>query len=145
MVRVRRALSTDPSPVLVGAIVSEKKIVKENFFSLVPFKPSLQTVITRLLLARSVRKKYGRRGRDEPFPMTPLLLVRSGRKKYGRRGPDESFPMIEVRFWWRTRRALSNDPGPVLLGTIVSEKKIFPLNSYNSAPIGPISTQKIWA
>ncbi|KAL2745571.1 LOW QUALITY PROTEIN: hypothetical protein V1477_006426 [Vespula maculifrons] len=47
-----------------------------------------------------------------------------------------------------------NDPGPVLLGAIVSEKKIvkekfffpwFPLNSYNSAPIGPICTQKIWA
>ncbi|KAL2745477.1 hypothetical protein V1477_006332 [Vespula maculifrons] len=40
-----------------------------------------------------------------------------------------------------------NDHGPVLLGTIVSEKKIvkekfffslFPLNRYNSAPIGPI-------
>ncbi|KAL2745463.1 hypothetical protein V1477_006318 [Vespula maculifrons] len=38
-----------------------------------------------------------------------------------------------------------NDHGPVLLGTIVSEKKIFLLNSYNSAPIGPICTQKIWA
>ncbi|KAL2745491.1 hypothetical protein V1477_006346 [Vespula maculifrons] len=38
-----------------------------------------------------------------------------------------------------------NDPGPVLLGAIVSEKKIFPLNRYYSAPIGPICTQKIWA
>ncbi|KAL2745479.1 LOW QUALITY PROTEIN: hypothetical protein V1477_006334 [Vespula maculifrons] len=38
-----------------------------------------------------------------------------------------------------------NDPGLVLLGAIVSEKKIFLLNSYNSAPIGPICTQKIWA
>ncbi|KAL2745482.1 hypothetical protein V1477_006337 [Vespula maculifrons] len=38
-----------------------------------------------------------------------------------------------------------NDPGPVLLGAIVSEKKIFPLNSYYSAPIGPIWTKKIWA
>ncbi|KAL2745481.1 LOW QUALITY PROTEIN: hypothetical protein V1477_006336 [Vespula maculifrons] len=38
-----------------------------------------------------------------------------------------------------------NDPGPVLLGAIISEKKNFPLNRYNSAPIGPICTQKIWA
>ncbi|KAL2745492.1 hypothetical protein V1477_006347 [Vespula maculifrons] len=28
--------------------------------------------ITRLLLVPSGRKKYGRRGRDEPFPMTLL-------------------------------------------------------------------------
>ncbi|KAL2745498.1 LOW QUALITY PROTEIN: hypothetical protein V1477_006353 [Vespula maculifrons] len=78
-----------------------------------------------------------------------LLLVRSGRKKCGRRGRDVSFPVIK-----RRRRALSNDPSSVLLGAIVSEKKIvkekcffplFPLNSYNSAPIGPIYTQKIWA
>ncbi|KAL2745516.1 hypothetical protein V1477_006371 [Vespula maculifrons] len=51
--------------------------------------------ITRLLLARSVRKKYGRRGRDGPFPLT-----------------------------LRGRRALSIDPNPVLVGAIVSEKKI---------------------
>ncbi|KAL2745304.1 LOW QUALITY PROTEIN: hypothetical protein V1477_006456 [Vespula maculifrons] len=43
------------------------------------------------------------------------------------------------------QRVLSNDPGPVLLGAIVSEKKIFPLNRYNSAPIGSIKTKKIWA
>ncbi|KAL2745268.1 hypothetical protein V1477_006686 [Vespula maculifrons] len=29
--RARRALSNDPSPVFVGAIVSEKKIVKKKF------------------------------------------------------------------------------------------------------------------
>ncbi|KAL2745559.1 hypothetical protein V1477_006414 [Vespula maculifrons] len=78
-----------------------------------------------------------------------LLLVRSRQKKCGRRGRDESFPMIK-----RKQRALSNDSGPVLLGTIVSDKKIlkeqcflplFHLNCYNSAPIGPICTQKIWA
>ncbi|KAL2745493.1 hypothetical protein V1477_006348 [Vespula maculifrons] len=28
--------------------------------------------ITRLLLVRSGRKKYVRRGSDEPFPMTPV-------------------------------------------------------------------------
>ncbi|KAL2745502.1 hypothetical protein V1477_006357 [Vespula maculifrons] len=78
-----------------------------------------------------------------------LLLVRSGRKKCGRRGRDVSFPVIK-----RTRRPLSNDPGPVLLGAIVSEKKIvkkkcffplFCLNCYSSAPIGPIWTKKMWA
>ncbi|KAL2745478.1 hypothetical protein V1477_006333 [Vespula maculifrons] len=78
-----------------------------------------------------------------------LLLVRSGRKKCGRRGRDVSFPMIK-----RARRVLSNDQGPVLLGAIVSEKKIvkkkcffplFSLNCYSSAPIGPIWTKKMWA
>ncbi|KAL2745474.1 hypothetical protein V1477_006329 [Vespula maculifrons] len=78
-----------------------------------------------------------------------LLLVRSGRKKCGRRGRDVSFPMIK-----RTRRALSNDQCPVLLGAIVSEKKIvkekcffplFSLNCYSSAPIGPIWTKKMWS
>ncbi|KAL2745519.1 hypothetical protein V1477_006374 [Vespula maculifrons] len=84
----RRALLNAPGPVLLGAIISEKKIVKKNVF----FLCSLYTVLTRLLLVRSVRKKYGRRGCDGPFPLT-----------------------------------------------------LFPLNSYNSAPIGPICTQKIWA
>ncbi|KAL2745557.1 hypothetical protein V1477_006412 [Vespula maculifrons] len=37
--RALRELSNDPGPVLLGAIVSEKKIVKENFSSFVPFKP----------------------------------------------------------------------------------------------------------
>ncbi|KAL2745570.1 hypothetical protein V1477_006425 [Vespula maculifrons] len=112
---------------------------------------------SRLLLVRSREKQCGRRGRDKSFPMIKvrfsviarLLLVRYGRKKCGRRGLDESFPMIK-----RKRRALSNVSGPVLLGTIVSDKKIlkeqcflplFHLNCYNSAPIGPICTQKIWA
>ncbi|KAL2726349.1 hypothetical protein V1477_017776 [Vespula maculifrons] len=47
----------------------------------------------------------------------------------------------------RARRALSNDPGPVFLDAILSEKKIvkeqfyfplLPINRYNSAPIGRI-------
>ncbi|KAL2745549.1 hypothetical protein V1477_006404 [Vespula maculifrons] len=152
-IRARRALLNGPGPVLLGAIVSEKKILKEKcFFPLVPlnrynsahigpicaivsekkivkenvfFLCSLYTVLTRLLLVQFVRKKYGRRGCDGPFPLT-----------------------------LRTRRALSNDPRSVLLGAIVSEKKIvkekcffplFPLNRYNSAPIGSIWTKKIWA
>ncbi|KAL2745483.1 hypothetical protein V1477_006338 [Vespula maculifrons] len=82
--RARRVLSNDQGPALLGAVVSEKKIVKEkcffplfslNCYSSAPIGPiwpkkmwaSLETVITRLLLVRSVRKKYGRRGHDEPF------------------------------------------------------------------------------
>ncbi|KAL2745468.1 hypothetical protein V1477_006323 [Vespula maculifrons] len=48
----------------------------------------------------------------------------------------------------RTRRPLSNDPGPVLLGAIVSEKKIvkekcfFPLFSLNCYSSAPIGP--IW-
>ncbi|KAL2745526.1 LOW QUALITY PROTEIN: hypothetical protein V1477_006381 [Vespula maculifrons] len=61
-------------------------------------------------------------------------------------------PIWTKKIWsQRARRVLSNDQGSVLLDTIVSEKKIvkekfffplFPLNRYNSAPIGPICTQK---
>ncbi|KAL2745515.1 hypothetical protein V1477_006370 [Vespula maculifrons] len=45
----------------------------------------------------------------------------------------------------RVRRALSTDLSPVLVGAIVSEKKIFSLNCYSLAAIGPIWTKKIWA
>ncbi|KAL2745480.1 LOW QUALITY PROTEIN: hypothetical protein V1477_006335 [Vespula maculifrons] len=70
-------------------------------------------------------------------------------------------PLLLGSYWFdqdeknmgRARRALSNDRGLVLLDAIVPEKKIvkeifffplFPLNRYNSAPIGPICMQKIW-
>ncbi|KAL2745520.1 LOW QUALITY PROTEIN: hypothetical protein V1477_006375 [Vespula maculifrons] len=80
MVRVRRALSTDLSPVLVGAIVSEKKIVKKIF-----------------------------------FPLFPLNRYKS----------DPIGPIWTKKIWaQRARGVLSNDQGSVLLGTIVSEKKI---------------------
>ncbi|KAL2745489.1 LOW QUALITY PROTEIN: hypothetical protein V1477_006344 [Vespula maculifrons] len=103
MGRAQRGLFNDPGPVLLGAIVSEKKIVKEKCF----------------------------------FPLFPLNCYNSAPT-----GP------ICTQKIWAARRALSNDPGPVLLGAIVSDKKIlkeqcflplFPLNCYNSAPIGPIS------
>ncbi|KAL2726376.1 hypothetical protein V1477_017803 [Vespula maculifrons] len=45
----------------------------------------------------------------------------------------------------RTRRAPSNELDPVPIGAIVSAKKIFPLNRYNSFPIGQIRTKKVWA
>ncbi|KAL2726373.1 hypothetical protein V1477_017800 [Vespula maculifrons] len=44
----------------------------------------------------------------------------------------------------RARRALSNEQRPVAIGAIVSEKKIFSLKSYNSAPIGQIWMKRIW-
>ncbi|KAL2745503.1 hypothetical protein V1477_006358 [Vespula maculifrons] len=82
----------------------------------------------------------------------------TGSFKPPRSGSPRSAPIGPIwtkKIWaQRARRVLSNDHGPVLLGTIVSEKKIvkekfffplFPLNRYNSAPIGPIYTQKIWA
>ncbi|KAL2745451.1 hypothetical protein V1477_006306 [Vespula maculifrons] len=119
--RARRALSNDPGPVLLGAIVSEKKIVKEKCF----FPLFFLNRYNSATIGTIWRKKYGRRGRDEPFPVPRRAL-----------------------------RGLSNDPGPVLQGAAVSEKKIvkekcffplFPLNRYNSAPISPICTKKIWA
>ncbi|KAL2745565.1 hypothetical protein V1477_006433 [Vespula maculifrons] len=47
----------DPGLVLLGAIVSEKKILKEK---------------SRLLLVRSREKQCGRRGREKSFPMIKL-------------------------------------------------------------------------
>ncbi|KAL2745564.1 LOW QUALITY PROTEIN: hypothetical protein V1477_006432 [Vespula maculifrons] len=70
------------------------------------------------------------------FPFKPLLL-------------GSYWFDLDEKNMGRARRALSNDPGLVLLGAIVPEKKIvkekfffplFPLNRYNSAPIGPICT-----
>ncbi|KAL2745435.1 LOW QUALITY PROTEIN: hypothetical protein V1477_006290 [Vespula maculifrons] len=119
MGRSRRALSSDPGPVLIGAIVSEKKIVKEKcFFPWFPLNRYNSAPIDPICT-----QKYGRSGRDKPFPTTP------------------------VRFSYRALRELTNDPGRVLVRALVSEKKIvkekcffplFPLNRYNSAPIGPI-------
>ncbi|KAL2745432.1 hypothetical protein V1477_006287 [Vespula maculifrons] len=119
--RARRALSNSLGRVFLPAMVPDKKIVKEKcFFPLFPLNRYKSAPI-----GPTWRKKYGRRGRDEPFPVT-----RSA------------------------RRALSNNPGRVLVRALVSEKKIvkekcffplFPLNCYNSAPIGPIWTRKIWA
>ncbi|KAL2745240.1 hypothetical protein V1477_006657 [Vespula maculifrons] len=37
--RAPRALCNDPGPVALGAIISEKELLKGNFFSFVPFKP----------------------------------------------------------------------------------------------------------
>ncbi|KAL2751610.1 LOW QUALITY PROTEIN: hypothetical protein V1477_000086 [Vespula maculifrons] len=205
--RARRALSNDPGPVFLGAIVSEKKIVKKKIFSsFVPFKPcylgsywsdldkknmgvarrALSNVLGPVFLGAIVSekkikkfflrlfplnrynsapigqiliKKYGRVGREEPFPMTPV-----GKKLLNKKFCLPLFPLnrynsapigqILIKEIWacRARRALSNDPGPVFLGAIVSEKKIkkfclplFPLNRYNSAPIGQILIKKIWA
>ncbi|KAL2726381.1 hypothetical protein V1477_017808 [Vespula maculifrons] len=59
-------------------------------------------------------------------------------------------PIWTKKIWtYRAQRELSNDPDPVLLGDIVSRKKIvnenfffllFSINSYISAPIEPIWT-----
>ncbi|KAL2745429.1 LOW QUALITY PROTEIN: hypothetical protein V1477_006284 [Vespula maculifrons] len=107
--RALRALSSDPGPVLLGAIVSEGKIVKEKFFIPLCFL-----------------------NRYNSAPIGPIWTKK-------------------IR---AARPALSNDPGAVLLRFRVSEKKIvkekcffplFPLNRYNSAPIGAIWTKKIWA
>ncbi|KAL2745500.1 LOW QUALITY PROTEIN: hypothetical protein V1477_006355 [Vespula maculifrons] len=122
----------DPGPVLVGAIVPEKKIVKKDFFSFVLFKLSapIGPIWTKKIWAQRARRVLSN-------DHGPVLL-----------GTIVSEKKI------RTRRALSNDPRSILLGAIVSEKKIvkekcfFPLSSlncYSSAPIGPIWTKKMWA
>ncbi|KAL2726378.1 LOW QUALITY PROTEIN: hypothetical protein V1477_017805 [Vespula maculifrons] len=69
--RARRNLSNKPDPVHLGGTVSDTKIVKKKFF----FLCSIETVITRFLLVRSGRKKYGRVGRDESFTLTPVSFL----------------------------------------------------------------------
>ncbi|KAL2745404.1 LOW QUALITY PROTEIN: hypothetical protein V1477_006259 [Vespula maculifrons] len=145
----------DPGTGLEGAVVSEKKIVKKKIF----FPMFHLNRYNAAPIGPIWTKKYERRGRDEPFPTTPKRIVKgkcffpmflSNRYNSAPIGP------IWTKKIWASRalRALSSDPGPVLLGAIVSEGKIvkekffFPLcllNRYNSAPIGPIWTKKIWA
>ncbi|KAF7409534.1 hypothetical protein HZH68_003915 [Vespula germanica] len=133
--RAQRDLANDPGPVPTGATDSEKKIVKEKFFS-----PMFNlTVISGLLLVRSRRKKYGRRGRNEAFPVKQVRFLKICRKK----------------IWaQRAQRGHSNDTGLATTGVIVTEKKIvkenfsiplFYINRYISAFIGQIWTNKIWA
>ncbi|KAL2745542.1 LOW QUALITY PROTEIN: hypothetical protein V1477_006397 [Vespula maculifrons] len=128
----RRALLNAPGPVLLGAIVSEKKILKEKcFFPLVPLNRYNSAPIGPICTQKiwSVRRALS-------TDLSPVLV-----------GAIVSEKKI------RARQALSNDPNPVLVGAIVSEKKIvkknfFPLfflNCYSSAPIGPIWTKKICA
>ncbi|KAF7409541.1 hypothetical protein HZH68_003922 [Vespula germanica] len=169
--REQRALSNGPGLVPLGAMVSEKKIVKEKFiFPLFYINRYISAPIGQIwtekiwayraqgelsngsrpvplgAIARSGREKYGRIGREETLPTAPGPLL-SGRKKYGRR-------MSTKKIWaCSAQRALFSGPGPVPLGAIVSEKKIvkkkffFPMgyiNRYISAPIGQIWTEKIW-
>ncbi|KAL2745307.1 LOW QUALITY PROTEIN: hypothetical protein V1477_006459 [Vespula maculifrons] len=158
----RRALSNDSGPVLLGAIVSEKKIVKEkcffpllslNCYSSAPIGPiwtkkiwAARRVLSNdggpVLVGAIVPEKEIVKGKFL-FPLSPLNRYNSAPI-----GP------ICTQKIWGARRVLSNDPSPVLLGAIVSDKKIlkekcfFPLlslNCYSSAPIGPIWTKKIWA
>ncbi|KAL2745527.1 LOW QUALITY PROTEIN: hypothetical protein V1477_006382 [Vespula maculifrons] len=129
MGRARRALSNDPGLVLLGAIVPEKKIVKEKFFF--PLFPL---------------------NRYSSAPIGPIWTKKIWAQRARRVLSNDHGPVLVGAM--RTRRALSNDPRSVLLGAIVSEKKIvkekcffplFPLNRYNSAPIGSIWTKKIRA
>ncbi|KAL2745445.1 LOW QUALITY PROTEIN: hypothetical protein V1477_006300 [Vespula maculifrons] len=179
MGRSRRALSSDPGPVLIGAIVSEKKIVKEkcffpwfplNRYNSAPIGPiwkknymgrarrALSNNPGRVLLPAIVPEKKIVKEKFF-FPLFSLNSYNSApigpicTQKYGRSGRDKPFPTTPVRFSYSARRALSNNPGLVLVRALVSEKKIvkekcffplFPLNCYNSAPVGPIWTGKIW-
>ncbi|KAL2745237.1 LOW QUALITY PROTEIN: hypothetical protein V1477_006654 [Vespula maculifrons] len=88
-----------------------KKLLKKNFVSFVLFK----TIYLGSYWSDLDKKKYGRRGRNEGFPMIPFS-----------NGPYWS--ELDEKNMGRVRRELSNDPGTVHLGTIVSEKKIFNKN-----------------
>ncbi|KAL2726328.1 LOW QUALITY PROTEIN: hypothetical protein V1477_017755 [Vespula maculifrons] len=139
--------SNDPGPVFLGAIVSEKKIVKENFFfHLFPSNrynsaPIVQILIKKILACRqriSHSNDPGLVFLGATVSEKKIILI----NKYGPVGREEPFPVTPVRLF--AREALSSDPGPGFVGSIVSEKKIvtkkfffplIPLNGHNSVPI----------
>ncbi|KAL2745575.1 LOW QUALITY PROTEIN: hypothetical protein V1477_006430 [Vespula maculifrons] len=114
MCRTRRALSNDPRSALLGAIFSEKKIVKEKcFFPLFPLKrynsaPIGPICIQKIWAARRVLSNdqgpvlLGAIVSEKKIvkEKSRLLSVRSRQKKCGPRGRDESFPMIKLGSYW---------------------------------------------
>ncbi|KAL2745409.1 LOW QUALITY PROTEIN: hypothetical protein V1477_006264 [Vespula maculifrons] len=164
--RARRALSKDPGPVLLGAIVSEKKILKEKcFFPLSPLNRNNSAPIGPICMQKIWASRARRALSSDPGPVLVGVTVSEKKIVKGKC----FFPLFSLNRYnsatigpistkkilaWRARRAISRYPGPVLVRAIVSEKKIvkekcffplFPLNCYNSAPICPIWTKKIWA
>ncbi|KAL2726333.1 LOW QUALITY PROTEIN: hypothetical protein V1477_017760 [Vespula maculifrons] len=158
--------SNDPGPVFLGAIVSEKKIVKENFFfHLFPSNRYNSAPIVQILIKKILACRQRISHSNDPglvflgatvsekkikifFPLFPLNHYNSAPigqiliNKYGPVGREEPFPVTPVRLF--AREALSSDPGPGFVGSIVSEKKIvtkkfffplIPLNGHNSVPI----------
>ncbi|KAF7409543.1 hypothetical protein HZH68_003924 [Vespula germanica] len=140
--RAQRHHSNGAGLVPLGAIVSEKKIVKEKFLPLAqralsngPEKVPLRAIV---LEEKIVIGKFF-------FPLFYIngyILAPIGR-------------IWTKKIWaYRAQRDPSNGPGDVLPGAIVPEKKIvkkkffFPLFYINrniSAPIGQIWTKKVWA
>ncbi|KAL2726362.1 LOW QUALITY PROTEIN: hypothetical protein V1477_017789 [Vespula maculifrons] len=122
----RRDLSSDPGSAFVGAIVSEKKII----------------------LIKKIWACWARGALfSDPDPAFVRAIV--SEKKIN---SAPSGQILIKKIWaCRARRAPFYDPGQVFLGTILSEKKIgkeklfspmFPLNRYNSAPVGQIVIKK---
>ncbi|KAL2745241.1 hypothetical protein V1477_006658 [Vespula maculifrons] len=107
--RALGALSYDPG-----------RVALETFF----FLCSIETVITRLLLVRSVRKECGRRGLEVPIRMTAVRKIFFSSVPFKPLYLGSYWTDLEVKMWaWRAPRTLFNDPVPVALGDIVSEKK----------------------
>ncbi|KAL2745243.1 LOW QUALITY PROTEIN: hypothetical protein V1477_006660 [Vespula maculifrons] len=160
--RARRALSNDPSPVFLGAIVSEKKI-KKFLFPLFPLNRYNSAPIGPILIKKIWACRARRALSNDPGAVFLCAIVSEKKiKKFLfplfplNRYNSAPIGQIFIKKIWacRARRALSNDPSPVFLGAIVSEKKLlkdnfffplFPLNRYNSAPVGQILIKKIWA
>ncbi|KAL2726354.1 LOW QUALITY PROTEIN: hypothetical protein V1477_017781 [Vespula maculifrons] len=162
--RARRALSSDPSPAFVGATVSEKKIVTEKFFfPMFPLNSYNWVPIGQILIKKIWACRARRALSSDPGSASVGAIV-SEKKNVTEKYFFSLFPLnrynsvpidLDKRIWaHRARRVLSNDPGPVFLCATLSENKIvkekfffplFPLNRYNSAPIGQILIRKICA
>ncbi|KAL2745238.1 LOW QUALITY PROTEIN: hypothetical protein V1477_006655 [Vespula maculifrons] len=136
--RVPGALSNIPGAVALGAIVSEKKIVKEKFFFALFRSNRYNSVTVGTIWTKKICEQRVRRALSNgPGPVA--LGATFSEKK-----------IVKEEFFFRAPRTLLNDPGSVALDAIVTEKKLlkkifflFPLNRYHTAPICPIWTKRI--
>ncbi|KAL2726337.1 hypothetical protein V1477_017764 [Vespula maculifrons] len=164
--RRRRALSNDCGPALPGAILSEKKIVKGKFFFPLFLLNRYNTAPVGQILIKKIWACRPRISHSNDPGMVFLGAIVSEKKIVKEKfffhlfisTRYNSAPIVQIlikKIWaCMTRRALSNDSGPAFPGAILSEKKIvkgkfffplFPLNRYNSAPVGQFLIKKIWA
>ncbi|KAL2751618.1 LOW QUALITY PROTEIN: hypothetical protein V1477_000094 [Vespula maculifrons] len=164
--RARRVLSKEPGLVALDAIVSEKKIVKEQFFCPLFHLNRYNSVPIVQIRTKKIWACRARGALSKEPGLVPLDAFGSEKKIVKKKFFFPLFPLncynsapigqilIKKIRACRARRALSNDPDTVFLGAIVSEKKIvkekiffplFPINRYNTVPIGQIWKKKIWA
>ncbi|KAL2726331.1 hypothetical protein V1477_017763 [Vespula maculifrons] len=150
--RARRALSNYPGQ------FRRKNVYRKIFFPLFPLNSYNSVPIGQILMKKIWACRRRRALSNECGPALPGAILSEKKIVKGKfffplfllnRYNTAPVGQILIKKIWAcsARIALSNDSGPAFPGAILSEKKIvkgkfffplFPLNSYNSAPIGQI-------